>query len=466
MKLPLQKKHKRFLHLFIVFFLFIAIFIMNYYTPLYADDYSYSYSFATDNRLVTIEEIPSSQLAHYYKINGRSIVHAIAQLNLLLGDSFFNVFGSLALLGLAYLLYYHSFGAWKPFSLSSFLILFSLLFLCTPAFGQSFLWITGSANYLFGPLIILLFLLPYRKHEKHSHQAVQNIFIEIMQAVLFFPCGVVAGWTNENTAVAMIIMIFLFLLYSKQDSQPFRAWQITGFVGAIVGCTLMLIAPGNRNRLNTVGGTGGVFAWIKRFVFITCDGFSYLHISIIFLVILATLVVYQYYQRTKTIQKAFFVSFIKENSILLIYFVGFLVSVYSMVISPSFPARAWSGPLSLLLVVIGYLISKIILPKNVYFISKYLTLILLFVFSITTYTNALFDLKNVNAAFLERKQYISEATAKNESIVEIPIIQGYTAYSCYENTGDLNNDSSKWPNTAIARYYGIDKVIVYTEESS
>lgn len=174
------------LHLVLVTNIISAIYILNYYTPLYADDYSYFYSFATGNRITASKDIIYSQLAHYSNVNGRSIPHTIAQLYLLLGDSLFSVINSVAIVVLVYLLCFHSFGVWKPFSILSFLFFFFLLFLCTPAFGQSYLWITGSSNCLYGPPITLLFLLPHRINTNRPYLSTQKWLIEVFKACYSF----------------------------------------------------------------------------------------------------------------------------------------------------------------------------------------------------------------------------------------------------------------------------------------
>ena len=42
----------------------------------------------------------------------------------------------------------------------------------------------------------------------------------------------------------------------------------------------------------------------------------------------------------------------------IIYFIGFLVSIYSMALSPQFPDRAWSGPIILGIIGLGNIVSK------------------------------------------------------------------------------------------------------------
>ena len=45
---------------------------------------------------------------------------------------------------------------------------------------------------------------------------------------------------------------------------------------------------------------------------------------------------------------------------------------------------------------------------------------------------------------------------KDNSSITIPDIIGYSKYDCYTSYGDLSDNSTEWPNTAIARYYNVD----------
>ena len=62
------------------------------------------------------------------------------------------------------------------------------------------------------------------------------------------------------------------------------------------------------------------------------------------------------------------------------------------------------------------------------------------------------------SSFNQRETIITEAINSGKSTVEIPSIYGYSAYSIYDDIGDLNSNSTEWPNTAIAKYYGINEI--------
>ena len=67
-------------------------------------------------------------------------------------------------------------------------------------------------------------------------------------------------------------------------------------------------------------------------------------------------------------------------------------------------------------------------------------------------------MKSVKLENDSRISYIEEEKKKGNFNVELNTIKGYTKYSCYDYNGDLDSDKNKWPNTAIARYYGLETI--------
>lgn len=436
------------------------MYILNLYTPLFADDYSYMYSFLNGKRITNITSIISSQIAHYYSMNGRSIDHFLAQFLLLLGDNIVNIINSIIFCGLIFIVYYHGTGTLKKLSISQLLMYTTLIFLLTPAFGQSYLWIVGAANYLYSILLVLIFLIFYR-NKVESKKLVgggtdRNIIKEVLKGLLVFIFGIIAGWTNENTAVALVVIIICYIIFYKMNNIKLNIWNFTGLLGSIIGLIIMLLSPGVSKRLSNAGGSGSIIQWIRRGIFYSVDLVNYFYIPILIFVLLMT----YYFIIKKNTYKKFYIKekikfFIVDQGVMLIYLIGFLASVYSMVVSPEFPDRAWTCPLLLLLISLGNLYKSLNINENIY---RKIIVVMLVIVSLSTYFNAFFDVKNVYIAYQERDYEIRQQIAEGKSIVEIPIVQGWTKYSCCDGTGDLNEDENQWPNTAIAKYYGVDKV--------
>ena len=66
-----------------------------------------------------------------------------------------------------------------------------------------------------------------------------------------FLLGIVAGWTNENTALSTIILTFIFIIYYFRK-KLIETWMVMGFVGAVIGYAFMILAPGNMERSSLI----------------------------------------------------------------------------------------------------------------------------------------------------------------------------------------------------------------------
>ena len=70
---------------------FSAIFLMTCLTPMLADDFSYSFSYADGNRIESLGDIIRSLCAHRQTMNGRMFSHGLVMLFLLLPKMVFNL---------------------------------------------------------------------------------------------------------------------------------------------------------------------------------------------------------------------------------------------------------------------------------------------------------------------------------------------------------------------------------------
>ena len=391
-----------------------------------------------------------SQIAHYKVLNGRSVVHFFAQLFLYIGKPIFNIINSFVFLGLIFLIYFYSYGSFKNFNIPWFLLINFILWGVTPAFGESFLWLTGSSNYMYGIFIVLIFLLPYRIKLNDSFKDVSNNGISMfLMAIMYFFIGIMAGWTNENTSISLIIMIILFLFNYKIQNIRYSLWMFTGLAGSIFGCILMLTSPGQASRLSDSGGFGGIIEWLKRFCFISLDLFNYLIPIIIFLVF--CIIIYIYF-KNDTKSKNY-----NELSLFSIFFIGTLTSIYSMIASPSFPDRVWSGPIIIFTIAIGNIYSLIDWNKKKLIKTIIISIVILCSFNfISNYINAFLDLKQVKIQNDLRVSYIEDQKNKDNLNISTDTIKGYTKYSCFSYNGDLDENKNNWPNTAIAKYYSVE----------
>jgi len=430
-----QKIHNKSFFYKISFILIMVVFFsiilfLNINTPLTGDDYVYSFLYQTSNRLTSIGDIFESQYSHYFIWGGRSIVHFISQLLLLINNPLIiDIINSLAFIAFIYVIYLHIAGS-KAQSISLLITVFCLMWILQPAFAETILWITGSANYLWGTLIILTFLLPFRLYVNKPIKPVFALFYSL----LMFLSGIIAGWTNENTAAAMIIMVILFLLYYKSKKYNIPLWMYMGLFGAICGYVIMIAAPGNFVRAE--GTSLSPFLIIYRALTSTQRFVNYLgllNLGIICLIILIQNI------KNKT-----------ENNFyhyLLILFIGVFVSIYIMIASPGFPPRSWFGPITLNIIIFGIVFYN--LPSDIKFLRQIKECIVIFLvvtFCFSFY-DASRDVLKIDKIWKERLALIDQKHVDNQSSVAFKEYQAKTKFGLGDTPYALNY---------ISLYYNID----------
>lgn len=447
------RKGVRIMSLLLTIVLLFAIgalmYVLNRQTPLCRDDYSYSYTFAVKEnkfRITNIKELVDSQINHYKVMNGRAVTHTLAQTFLMFDKSVFDFFNALVFVWLVFIVVYHALGRRTRvralYCLAAFLSIWSF----TPAFGDCYLWLTGSCNYLWGITIILTYMLllehvyEHGESEKRAKRLVSYPFV--------FASALIAGFTNENTSASLVAMGALFLLFSFLKRRKLSLTATIGLVGNICGFLLILFAPGQGVRLDANGGFGGIGVWLDRATSISCEFFEYYYPLLAVLVVLIVLACALRVGADELVRP-------------LIFLVGTLVSVYSMVLSPYFPTRVWSGTTILLtltvLAFVGVVAKKMTAPMPMAVTGAILLCCFSFLLA-KDFAFAYADITETKNAVDTREQLINAYKERGDLSVELESIRGDSRFDPYVPAGDLNEDSSTWPNTAIAMYYGLDEV--------
>ena len=222
--------------------------------PLYGDDYGYSFIWDGKcrgnlltppgrklERVKTAGDVAVSQLSHYKTWGGRTVAHVLDQSFLKRGKTVFNFANTGA--ALAQILLIDRLGAGKDRKLTDrmLLLLGSGYWFCTPHLAACCEWMTGSFNYLWMGALQAAFALPYslRVFDAKKH----------VSPALMAPLGLLAGWSNEAGAGAALLYGGLSAARSKLRGEKDTAWMLTGLFSCGAGLAAMLLAPGNRRRI-------------------------------------------------------------------------------------------------------------------------------------------------------------------------------------------------------------------------
>lgn len=419
-----------------LFSIFIIMLILNIFTPLIADDYNYKYIYGTNHKVLVenILDVFISQYNHYMLWGGRTVAHLIAQTFLIFPKTVFDIFNAACYTSIIYLIYYLATEKRdKPYLI---ITIHLLLWFFIPYFGEDFLWLIGSCNYSWTLLIMLSFLAIYKRNKLKNNK--KNIFLMLLY-------GIIVGWTNENTAFGLIIIIASWIIIEKNKNKKLNKWKISGLIGSIIGFIILIVAPGNYVRKAKMDIEGSIIInWIKRFIDCTEGVRDYLLPLIIIILILIS---YYRYKNKKVNIKIFS------------YILGSFISVYAMVLSPQFPIRAWLGIIVFLIIPCIILFDKILLPHHIF---KYVFIdgivILSFIAILDSYQLTL-DLKHYGDALKYREEYI-EKYKKEKNTFEF---QSYVINNKRTpfHGPDLTSDKNNWLNEAQARHFGVKYLIGY-----
>lgn len=401
---------------------------LNILTPFISDDFAYLFIYGESARVTSIADVIRSQVNHYYQWGGRSVVHFIAQMLLMLPPVVADLLNTLVYMAYAYLIYLHIRGS-RTNSISLFILINLAVWFLQPVIGDTILWITGAANYLWGTVFILLLLLPYRLYCGTKKKGIGLALSSLGMLVL----GIVAGWTNENTAGAMILIILLCFYYYRAQDWEIPLWGILGLVGGVIGFAVMILAPGNFERAGEASGLT-LYVLVYRLFNCTLIFFYYGGAAILLSVILSVL--YNRYPNKKD----------RGNiKVSLIYFIAAIAAVYAMLLSPTFPRRALFGVITYLIIGMGIMYYNLDFSQ-IFLRQTRLSIIVLGIagFLLTFYVAA----KEINT--------YRHMVEKREVAIEVAKKQGLESCEFERYDGGIYiHGEDPFTEKLMTRYYGI-----------
>ncbi|MEG3030290.1 MAG: DUF6056 family protein [Oscillospiraceae bacterium] len=324
------------------------------------DDFIYQNIMGTNTRVHNIADIIHSQYIHYFEWGGRTVAHIIVQLLLLLGKPLSSIIITAGILLLAYFICKNVFGNAK-IALSSGIIAITGIFLLNPSLEETLFWITGTGNYLFTIVIVLVFIYPYRLLAENEHINHDNAVMGTVKAVGMLLLGVIAGWTNENLGAALVITLLglmVWLVKFKKNgnlqSNKLPIWSYAGVVGAVIGFIVLLIAPGNLKRNDAILDMYGsvVKIVLHRIYMMERALFTYLWVIALITGLLVAAKVYLKKQKLSVTE--------------IIFLIMGALSYFTMLASPTYPDRVTFSTVCLFLIVCISIVNQFAKDKKEY----------------------------------------------------------------------------------------------------
>ena len=404
-----------------------TMFLLNAHTPLLMDDYDYRISWSTGQPVSGLADVIASQAAHYRLWGGRSVVHAIAQLFLQGDKAFFNVANAAAYLLLLLEIYALAKPRGRRFCWTLLLAGHAALFCWVPFFGTVFLWLTGACNYLWGTALALLPLLLLR-------YARGGAALVPLAALV----GLIAGWTNENTACAVFALVALALLAARLRGERVRAWQGVMLFAQGIGIALMLLAPGNFARASAYEAASLPLELLRRAAMAAAYGAVYLGALAICALLLAGLL------------RALGVRGRWSRAVWL--WLGAAVATAAMIASPVLSDRTFTGPFVLALAAGLTLLGDAEEQARSFDAAKLAALPLALILLAYGGYGALRDVTAHESAWLAQSARIEAAAQAGEAEVSA---LGVPSHSRFTTDIALSREPEDWPNANLSRAFGV-----------
>jgi hypothetical protein len=438
---------------FTIIFFAIAIYILNFLTPLVADDYAWGYINGTQTKIKNLSDILLSMYNFYFNWGGRIGGEFYNQLFTLLGKPIFNICNTIIYI-INTLLIYHICNVTKKIKISLYIGINLLLWFFVQDYGQVMFWISGACNYLWAITPILMMILIFRKYSINSKIIKNNIF----NAFIILIIGIFAGWSSENGSAGMLVILTLYLMYYYFNNIKFSKYIISGYTGGLIGYALLIGAPGNFVR-KTVEQSAVNTTIIFRFFMITYFWVSYLFVMFIILSI-----VFFIGKRCFDLKK--------NNSIYqaAIFIIASLGAAYCMMASPTSPERTWFCVVVFLTIAIGVIYDKfdfeaVNIEKNTILMLRRLTVAVIIFAScnfIVMYLDTNISTYEIRVQTKQREQYILSEKAKGNLDVSVPIISHkyplLSGHDALHDLSDITTDPNYFTNIAVCKYYGINSI--------
>lgn len=409
----------------------VGMFLLNAHTPLMMDDYDYSFSWSTGERLACVRDILASQAVHYRQWGGRSVVHFLAQLFLYLGKPVFNVANTLMYLLLLLEIVYLGGKRACRWDWRLLLIAHVMIFFATPFFGVVFLWLDGACNYLWGTAIALVPLVIAKSERDGGY-----FDAESPKCYIALPLSFLAGWTNENTACGVLAACFLLMAWDMWRGRKMRVWRIAALLLQALGVAVMLLAPGNFARPSEPSGRGLVMELVYRAAVVSYCALRYAGIPA-----LAALALFAVNRRSK-----------KDFDVLWFVVLGAsaFLCAYALVGSPQISDRTFTGVLVLSVAALLSMCSCMMKVPGKRDIAAGTMLMICLALGMGF---ALSDVKRHENAWHAQENEILLAAASGEKEAGIASVPSESRYTM---SITLAEDALQWPNSTLSRYYGVD----------
>ena len=440
---------------------------MNLLTPFAADDINYAFIWDGEHggnfldgmgerqRVESFTDILISQCSHYFHWGGRTIAHIIVQFFSWTGKSYFDVLNVLVFCATVILIFKIGTGlTLREMNKKYLLFILAAMYFMTPNLLVDTLYMTGAINYLWMTALELLFILPFAmKYRDKNFWSKPPSWSVPLTATL----GLLAGWSIEpGASVTMFVIFFCMMQFWREKN--LQTWQTAGFVFLTAGFLILILAPGNFERVALTVNLQYAYS-PDAFAF----RFNYAFLPILLRESILFLPIIYYFAGDKKNSGA--------TKFILTFFAASIIILCVMMCLPEFNEHA--GFVSTIFMLIASTAAlKEIFPdaEKVFKIHAFKVTAHILVFCWFMHMGACtYVYADIKSQFDSRFKFINDSRDAEEIVVPCLVLPTWSESIIGNRTwtkssliggGDLNRDFNNNHNILFAQYYGLKKIRV------
>jgi len=440
--MDIQVKRQNRIEWGILICIFSILIVFNWLTPYIADDFPYLFSFADGERIRSLTDIAISMAAHRRIMNGRIVAHALVQFFTLFPTVCFDLVN--AGMFAVYIALMYKVGTIRQKRCPALLLaVFCLVWLYHPGIADAILWQDGAINYLWSVVFGLLFIWPYLRVCIYG-----DPFNRKLEKMAFLVFSFLFGAYSENVSFACIVMAALSVGWDYFQKRKWNYFLIGCIILACIGYATIYTAPAQwDNKAVGMNMVSILTSFVSAVV-------MYRKFGILWVLFIVLLIV--------NLKEK-----VNQNVIIqaVLFLIGSLAANFIMIFARYYAERSATGAFCFLLVAVVTLARPLIQKPN----YQTATLCLIAVLAIATIPALAEATRDIGKTYIEIQQneaYIAECKDKGILDIEVPVLTNARTDYSVAYTSNRNShatylqigESQTWPNTAMAKYYGVNSL--------
>ena len=228
---------------------FGVMFLFSLWTPLIADDYNFAFGYSTGTRITSLREIWISMAWHRKLLNPRVFAHGWLSVVLMYPRWFFAALNGAVAVFFSWTTeeFFREQGSRRQ-SAGMTAMVWILLWICMPGFGQVFFWTAGACNYFWSMAFSWFIICRILHLEQQEKNRIRSVLL------LLLPTFAAGAWSEHISFAMLMIQFLLFLRYWVRVHRFPRAEAVLLLSGC-AGYLFLMLAPSAKlfQRLHDAG---------------------------------------------------------------------------------------------------------------------------------------------------------------------------------------------------------------------